>query len=253
MCRVSDPATAGRRNPTYYEKKGPMERYLITGASRGIGRAIAERLAAEGRHLLLHGRDRASLAETASAVKAKGAEASLLVYDLSVPVELEALIRGASHEPLTALINNAGGGIAKPFDEMTLAEWNRMFTVNVTAPFRLMQGVTPLMLAGASIVNLISISGKTAFPGWSGYTAAKFALDGFTKSIREELRPRGIRVINIYPAATDTDIWNKIDGSWPREKMMSPAQVAEAVAFALERPGDVLVEDITLGNIAGKL
>ena len=230
-----------------------MERYLITGASRGIGRAIAERLAAEGRHLMLHGRDREALGQTAVAVKAKGAECSIHVYDLSDGGELEALIRAAAHEPLTALINNAGYGIAKPFDEMTLAEWNRLLTINVTAPFRLIQGVTPLMQSGASIVNLISISGKTAFPGWSGYTASKFAFDGFSKSVREDLRPRGIRVINIYPAATDTEIWNKIGGDWPREKMMLPAQVAEAVAFALDRPGDVLVEDITIGNVAGRL
>jgi short-subunit dehydrogenase len=230
-----------------------MERYLITGASRGIGRAIAERLAAEGRHLILHGRDREALGQTAVAVKAKGAETSILVYDLSDAAELEALIRAVGNEPLTALINNAGGGVAKPFDEMTLAEWNRMLTVNVTAPFRLIQGVTPLMQSGASIVNILSISAKIAFPGWSGYTASKFAFDGFSKAVREDLRPRGIRVINIYPAATDTEIWNKIGGDWPREKMMPPVQVAEAVAFALDRPNDILVEDITLGNVAGRL
>ncbi len=230
-----------------------MERYLVTGASRGIGRAIAEKLAAEGRYLMLHGRDRNALNQTAVAVKEKGAEASVLVYDLSDAAELEALIRAAAHEPLTALINNAGFGVAKPFDEMTLAEWNRMLTINVTAPFRLIQGVTPLMKSGASIVNILSISAKIAFPGWSGYTASKFAFDGFSKSVREDLRPRGIRVINIYPAATDTEIWNKIGGEWPREKMMPPAQVAEAVAFALGQPVDVLVEDITLGNVAGKL
>ena len=234
-------------------RKDQMQRYLITGASRGIGRAIAERLAAEGRHLLLHGRDREALNETAAIVKAKGAETSIHVYDLSDGAELEALIRAAAHEPLTSLVNNAGIGLAKPFEEMTLAEWNRLLTVNVTAPLRLIQGVTPLMQAGASIVNINSISGKTTFPNWSGYTATKFALDGLTKCIREELRPRGIRVINVYPASTDTDIWGDIDGDWPREKMMAATQVAEAVAFALERPGDTLIEDITLGNIAGKL
>ena len=136
---------------------------------------------------------------------------------------------------------------------MTLAEWNRMLAINVTAPFQLIQGLVPRMETGGSIVNIISISGKVAFPGWSGYTASKFAFDGFTRAVREDLRPRGIRVINIYPTATNTEIWDKIGGVWPREKMMPPEQAAEAVAFALERPSDVLVEDITLGHIAGRL
>lgn len=229
------------------------QRILITGASRGIGRAIAVRLANNSRHLLLHGRDRESLTETAQLVKAAGAEYSTLVYDLADAGDVEALIRAAGHEPLTAIINNAGTGVAKPFDQMTLAEWNRMLTVNVTAPFQLIQGLAPRMVPGGSIVNMISISGKMAFPRWSGYTASKFALDGFTRAVREDLRPQGIRVINIYPAATNTEIWDKIGGDWPREKMMPPEQVAEAVAFALDRPNDVLVEDITLGHVAGRL
>jgi short-subunit dehydrogenase len=230
-----------------------MQRYLITGASRGIGRAIAERLAAKDRHLMLHGRDRAALNETAALVKAKGAEASIHVYDLSDAAELEALVRVASHDPITALINNAGLGLAKQFGEMTLAEWSRLLQVNVTAPFRLIQGIAPLMKPGASIVNILSISAKIAFPNWSGYTASKFAFDGFSKCVREELRSHGIRVINLYPASTDTDIWDDIGGDWPRKKMMPAVQVAEAIAFAIERPGDVLVEDITLGNVAGRL
>jgi NAD(P)-dependent dehydrogenase (short-subunit alcohol dehydrogenase family) len=82
---------------------------------------------------------------------------------------------------------------------------------------------------------------------------SKFAFDGFAQSIREELRPRGIRVLNIYPAATDTEIWQPIEGDWPRERMMSPNEIAEAVAFMLSRPGDVAVEGITLTNTSGSL
>ena len=77
------------------------------------------------------------------------------------------------------------------------------------------------MKAGASIVNILSIAAKTGFANWSSYCMSKFALEGFSQSIREELRPRGIRVLNIYPAATDTEIWEPIEGNWPREKMMS--------------------------------
>lgn len=82
---------------------------------------------------------------------------------------------------------------------------------------------------------------------------SKFALEGLFQSVREELREHRIRVINIYPAATATEIWNNITGSWSRDKMISPAQVADAVAFALAQPLDVLVENITLENLGGRL
>jgi len=82
---------------------------------------------------------------------------------------------------------------------------------------------------------------------------SKFALEGFFQSVREELREHKIRVINIYPAATDTDIWNRIDGDWPRQRMISADQVASAVAYALSRPTDVAVENITISSATGNL
>ena len=109
------------------------------------------------------------------------------------------------------------------------------------------------MKQGAAIVNILSVAAQNGFAGWSGYCASKFALDGFTKSIREELRSGGIRVINVYPGATATDIWNNLPGDWPKEKMLRPEEIAEAVMFALNRPDSVLVEEIKLGGIAGKL
>jgi NADP-dependent 3-hydroxy acid dehydrogenase YdfG len=82
---------------------------------------------------------------------------------------------------------------------------------------------------------------------------SKFALEGFSQSVREELRDRKIRVINVYPAATATEIWNKVEGDWPREKMISPNDVASAVAYALSRPSDVALENITLSSLTGNL
>ena len=80
---------------------------------------------------------------------------------------------------------------------------------------------------------------------------SKFALDGFSRAVGEELRTEGIRMINIYPAATATDIWETIPGDWPKESMISAGEVAEAVVYALSRPSNVLVSDITVGSIGG--
>ncbi len=230
-----------------------MRRILVTGASRGIGRAIALELAAPGRVLLLHGRDEAALAATQRAVEERGAEGHAVVCDLADAVATVAMADAIAREPLDVLVNNAGIAIVRPLGEVSLGDWERSLAVNVTAPFLLTQRLAPVMPEGSSIVNILSIAAKTGFSGWSSYSASKFALEGFSQAVREELRARRIRVMNIYPAATDTEIWESLDGEWPREKMMEAAHIASAVAFALAQPASVAVENIALTNTVGAL
>jgi NAD(P)-dependent dehydrogenase (short-subunit alcohol dehydrogenase family) len=230
-----------------------MKRFLITGASRGIGRAIAEKLAGPDCTLLLHGRNRDALAKTCRLVESKSGKAIPLSYDLRRAVRIEKMVEAIGPEPLDALINNAGVAMVKPFEEVTLVEWDTLFAVNVTAPFLLTQRLAPKMQNGSSIVNILSIAAKNGFPGWSCYCMTKFALEGFSQCVREELRPRGIRVLNIYPAATNTEIWNAVQGEWPREKMLLPEEIGDAVAYALSRPAGVAVENIDLLNLTGRL
>jgi 3-oxoacyl-[acyl-carrier protein] reductase len=230
-----------------------MKRILITGASRGIGRAITERLAAPDVELLLHGRDTVALAEVCRSVKPRCGKIVKLVHDLAKKSGVCGLIDAVGPEPLNILVNNAGIAVVKPFTEITEIEWDQTLGVNVTAPFMLLQHFAPRMSPGSSIVNVLSIAAKTGYPGWSAYCMSKFALEGFSQSVREELRDHKVRVINVYPAATDTEIWNNVGGDWPREKMMSPEDVAGAVAFAVSQPSAVLVENITLGSLTGRL
>src|SRR6059058_6183842 len=230
-----------------------MKRILITGASRGIGRAIAEKLAAPDVTLLLHGRDTVALAETCKSVQSQCAGVIKLIHDLATEKGVSNLISQVGGDPLDVLINNAGIAVVKPFREVTSDEWNQTLGVNVTAPFLLMQRFAGQMPPGSSVVNILSIAAKTGFANWSAYCMSKFALEGFSQSVREELRDRKIRVINVYPAATDTNIWDKVEGEWPREKMISPEEVAGAVAYALSRPNDVTLENITLSSLTGNL
>ena len=230
-----------------------MKRYLITGASRGIGRAIAQKIASKETSLLLHGRDRAALEEVSRAVETVGSASQSLVFDLRDPAAIGGLIAAVGDEPLDGLINNAGIAVVKPLEAISLDEWQAMLAINVTAPFLLTKAFAATMPAGASIVNVLSIAAKTGFPNWSSYCMTKFALEGFSQAVREELRPRGIRVINLYPAATNTDIWNGVEGDWPREKMMLPTEIADAVEFALSRPPEVAIENIDLLNVTGRL
>jgi NAD(P)-dependent dehydrogenase (short-subunit alcohol dehydrogenase family) len=230
-----------------------MKRYLITGASRGIGRAIAEKLAAEDVTLLLHGRDTVALAEVCKSVKPRCGGVVRLIHDLAIKAGVSDLIAAVGSDPLDLLVNNAGIAIVKPFGEITPVEWEQTLGVNVTTPFLLTQRFAPKMPPGASIVNILSIAAKTGFANWSAYCMSKFALEGFSQSVREELREHKIRVINIYPAATDTGIWNSVEGTWPRDKMISPNDVASAVAYALSRPAEVALENISLSNLTGNL
>jgi len=230
-----------------------MKRILITGSSRGIGRAIAQKLAAPDVTLLLHGRDTVALAETCKAVESKCADVVKLVHDLATEKGVSNLISQVGGQPLNVLINNAGIAVVKPFREITFEEWKQTVGVNITAPFLLMQRFAGQMPPGSSIVNILSVAAKTAFPNWSAYCMSKFALEGLSQSIRQELRDHCIRVINIYPAATNTEIWDDVAGEWPREKMISAEVVADAVAYALSGPAEVAVENITLSNAAGNL
>ncbi len=230
-----------------------MKRYLITGASRGIGRAIAEKLADDAAVLFLHGRDTVALAETCKAVKPRCSNVVSLIHDLAKPSGVSDLIASVGNDPLDLLVNNAGIAVVKPFGEITMVEWEQTLGVNVTAPFMLMQRFAPRMPPGSSIVNILSVAAKTGYAGWSAYCMSKFALEGFSQSVREELRDHRIRMINIYPSATNTDIWNHLGGDWPRDKMIPADEVASAVAYALAQPPDVLIENITLGNLSGRL
>ena len=230
-----------------------MKRFLITGASRGIGRAIAEKLAASDVELLLHGRDTVALADVCNSVKPSCARVLRLIHDLAVTSGVADLIAEVGKDPLDLLVNNAGVAVVKPFGEITKVEWEQTVGVNITAPFVLTQHFAPRMPPGSSIVNILSIAAKTGFANWSAYCMSKFALEGFLQSVREELRDHKIRVINIYPAATDTNIWNNIEGKWPRERMISPEEVAGAVSYALSRPNDVALENITLSSLTGNL
>src|SRR5947207_3538227 len=228
-----------------------MKRYLITGASRGIGRAIAEKLAAPGITLLLHGRDPVALVEVCKTVEPRCGGVIRLIHDLAVTSGVSDLIAEVGKDPIDLLVNNAGVAIVKPFGEITRIEWEQVLGVNVTAPFLLTQHLAPNMPPRSSIVTILSIAAKTGFPNWSAYCMSKFALEGFSQSVSEELRDRKIRVINVYPAATDTNIWNHIEGEWPRGKMISPEEIASAVVYALSRPADVTLENITLSSLAG--
>jgi NADP-dependent 3-hydroxy acid dehydrogenase YdfG len=228
---------------------------LITGASRGIGRAIALALAAPGTHLVLNGRDSNALEQVATEARAAGAQATPIACDVGAEPHVRRLIdtSAASSGQIDVLINNAGSAAVQPFTDVSLEAWEQTLRVNLTATFLTCKYAAPQMQRGGLIINIASIAARQAFPTWSAYSAAKFGVVGFSNAIREELRPQGIRVTVVYPAATNTTLWDSIPGEWNRATMLEPADIAAPIAQLVEQPPHVTTEELHIGHVAGAL
>lgn len=226
---------------------------LITGASRGIGLAIAQSLAERRCQVVITGRDQASLRKAAKQVRANVLAIACDVRDAREVEELFSQIKSRFGR-LDILINNAGIAHADlPVSKLPIASWKDVIGTNLTGMFLVTRAALPLMKRGAAIVNNLSIAAKKVFPGSSAYNASKHGALGFTNTLREELRESGIRVIALLPGATDTEIWNTLWPKAPRKKMMSPDTVAQAVVDALAVPAESTVEEIVILPSAGML
>jgi NAD(P)-dependent dehydrogenase (short-subunit alcohol dehydrogenase family) len=229
---------------------------LITGASRGIGLAIARALAAEGCDLTLTSRNEAALKKASRELARTERRVLAKTCDVSNLASVQQLFAAVKKQfgCLDILINNAGISHAMaPVHELDPKVWQEVLATDLTGMFLCTRAALPLMRKGSTIVNNLSIAAKTIFPGQAAYCAAKHGALGLTNTLREELRPRGIRVIALLPGATDTDIWNQFWRRAPRGKMLRPETVAEAVVGALLLPPETTVEELILVPTAGKL
>lgn len=227
------------------------ERVVLTGASSGIGRALARRLAESGAILLLIARDMESLGRLAGEL-----EATALSGDVTDEKFLERLghfVEERWGDSPDILINNAGGFALSPLSETEAVVVEQLLAVNLWAPFQLMRLFLPGMLARGSgqIVNLGSIAGRKPFPGNAAYSASKYGLRGLHEVLVEELRGSGVRVSWIEPSAVDTPLWEEFDPEGredlpSRIEMLAPDAVAEAILFVVTRPAGVSVEELAI-------
>lgn len=228
---------------------------VIVGASRGIGRATALALAAPGRTLVLAARDEAALSSLAAEAQALGAQALAIPCDATSEPHMRRLMeQAAAHTGrIDMLVNSAGGAVIAPFEQLRLEDWEHGLRTTLTGAFLACKHAAPHMGAGGLIVNIASVAARQAFPGWSGYAAAKAGLLAFTSGIREELRERGVRVTAVLPAATDTSLWDTLPGEWNRANMLRAEDVGRAIAALASQPASMATEELVVGHVAGRL
>ncbi|EKO3485595.1 SDR family oxidoreductase [Vibrio fluvialis] len=227
---------------------------VITGASSGIGEAIARRLSAEGHPLLL-------LARRVERLEALNLPNTLCArVDVTDQASFEAAIANAEAEfgPADALINNAGVMLLGQIDTQDASEWKRMFDVNVLGLLNGMQAVLAPMKARntGTIINISSIAGKKTFPDHAAYCGTKFAVHAISENVREEVAASNVRVTTIAPGAVETELVSHITSdaiktgydAWKQEMggVLDADDVARAVVFAYQQPQNVCIREIAL-------
>jgi 3-oxoacyl-[acyl-carrier protein] reductase len=222
---------------------------LITGAGRGIGAAIAGRLAKLGATAVLCGRTKETLDATAQAILEAGGKTEVIPCDVTVLHQLEyaaARVDGTFGR-LDILVNNAGvGGFKDPLHLLMPADWDHILNTNLRGVYFSIRALAPLMIRAYSghIINISSLAGKNALPNGAAYAASKWGLNGLTYSVAEELRGHNIRVSVICPGSTETDL-SPHAGKDPN-KMLQPEDIAHAVAMLVTQAPQSFVSEILL-------
>ena len=228
---------------------------LVTGASRGIGRAIALRLAAT-HDVVAAARSADDLATLAAEIGARGGRCKPVAVDVADPAAVAAALRGRE---VDVLVNNAGVGTLKPLLELTPDEWHAMVDVNLNALYHVTRALLPGMVARGRghVVIVGSIAGRSAFVGGAGYAATKHAAMGFAESLMLEVRDAGVKVSIVSPGSVATHFSSepgepKGGAGGAQKGQLVADDVAEAVAFVVATPPEVLVHRVEVRTLSPK-
>lgn len=222
---------------------------LVTGSGRGIGRAIALRLAEEGAAVVLNARTQQDLAQVQAEIEGRGGRALVVAGDITDDAAVDRLFDQCdkAYGRLDILVNNAGIGRFAPVRELDVKDLDAMWSLNLRALFQCTKQALERMepRKAGIIVNVSSLAGRNAFIGGSGYAATKWALIGFSRCLMLEVREQNIRVITVCPGSVDTDFSGDRDPA-RAEKILAAEDVAEAVLTAVTLPARAMMSEIDL-------
>lgn len=229
----------------------------VTGASRGIGREIARQFASTGCAVAISGRSQSQLRSVEKEITSLGGRAKKYPCDVtdqrSVDSTAARIIRDLG--AIDILINNAGITSFLSFQKTTIPHFDRVLSAGLRGPALVIKSVYPFMMKRKSgwIVNILSTAALRTFANSSAYSAAKAGLRALGDTLREESRIYNIRVTNVYPGPTNTEMWSAKDRRKYGSRMMSANSVAEAILGLYQMPPDVVVEEIVLRPIQGDI
>lgn len=213
------------------------ETAIVTGAGRGIGRAIARRLAAVGVRVVVASRTAEQLEQTQRCIERDGGQVLAMVADVTDEAAVDRLAEEtqATFGPATILVNNAGLAPLAMIEQMEPATFDRVLQTNVRSVYLCSRAVWGSMreAGGGAIVNISSVAAYDPFPGFAAYGAAKAFVNAYTKALAAEGHPHGIRVYGVAPGAVNTDMLRGAFPDFPEEKLLEPAQVASLVETLL--------------------
>jgi NADP-dependent 3-hydroxy acid dehydrogenase YdfG len=231
----------------------PAESALVTGASKGIGRAVAVALAGTGLEIVITARNEKQLGEVVAEIHRQGGQARYRAVDLTYTDQIQELVDDIKikNGKLDLLVHSAGVVYVGSCAELPVVRWQETLQVNLTIPFLLTQKCLPLMSKGSRIVFINSVAGKNTFTEWAAYGASKAGLKAYADVLRQEVRSKGIRVTSIFPSSVDTSMHDHLPYNWDRRKMLQAENVARAVLYCYQQPDNVLISEIDLENTAG--
>jgi NAD(P)-dependent dehydrogenase (short-subunit alcohol dehydrogenase family) len=227
---------------------------IVTGASRGIGRAISVALAKETAAVGLVARTIEKLQETADKVTEAGGKAEIVVTELKEEDSIKNLVKTTNEKfsRLDILINNAGITHSAKLEHTATEDWQRCINVNARAPFILCREALPLLQKSqaAHIINIASVVGVKGYPFQSAYTSSKHALRGMTISLAEELKGSNIRVHLLCPGGVDTDMVGSVRPDIPKKDLIKPEEIAELVLYLVTHKGNAVIDELHIRRAA---
>ncbi len=228
----------------------------ITGASSGIGRAAAIEFAKTGSKVFVSSRRVSELERLNSELEDEKLSVEIFPCNIASQSNVDQVVKkiSAKHK-IDCLINNAGITSFKLAEENSINEINDVININLLGSIYTIKAVLPQMIAngGGTIINILSVVTKKTFTHSTAYSASKWGLLGYTNSLREEVRRYGIKVINIIPGATETQIWSKEMRDQHSERMMSGEEIARVLVWTFLQKENLVTEEIVLRPIQGDL